>query len=142
MAAPTGDLTWSGATTARVGETFQVVLSASAMPAMGSLPLTVRFDPVVLGFVSATLGSLAQDAGAADPVPKVDALRGRLDIPMSFSKPSALGGSGGLVTLTFTVKAGRPSTQVIASQMSVKTETGADIMLPASPRSHSLTLTK
>jgi len=137
-----GDLSWSGPTSARVGESFQGSLTASAMPATGALPLTVRFDPVVLSFVSATLGSLAQDAGASDPAPKVDGVKGRLDIPMSFSKPAALGGSGSLLTLTFNVKAGRPSTQLIASQMAVKTETGADVMLPASPRSHSVMLTK
>jgi general secretion pathway protein D len=136
------DLNWSGANAARVGETFQVSLAASAMPALQALPLTVRFDPSVLRFVEANLGALAHQAGAADPVVTADSLKGRVDVPLNFSKPSALAGNGSLVDFTFTVKANRIATQLIASQMSVKTTDGGDLMLPPRPRSHAVRLSQ
>ena len=135
------DLNWSGASSARVGETFKVALAASFMPAVQNLPLTVRFDPSVLRFVEASLGELAEQAGAAKPVAAADAFKGRVDIPLNFSRPAALNGNGTLVNLTFMVKAGRPSTQLIASQMAITTDSGDNLMVPSGPRAYALRLT-
>ena len=131
----------SGASSARVGETFKVALAASFMPAVQNLPLTVRFDPSVLRFVEASLGELAEQAGAAKPVAAADAFKGRVDIPLNFSRPAALNGNGTLVNLTFMVKAGRPSTQLIASQMAITTDSGDNLMVPSGPRAYALRLT-
>lgn len=136
-----GDLGWSGTGTARVGQTFQVSLTSTSMPAAKDLPLTVRYDPTVLRFVELSLGGLAQEAGAAQPPPAATTPRGRLDIPLHFSRPQALSGSGVLVNLTFAVTTGRASTQLIASQMSVTTDDGARVMIPSGPRSYALRLT-
>ena len=101
----------------------------------------MRYDPSVLRFVEVSLGSLAQQAGAAEPTATADALKGRVDIPLSFSRPGALSGNGALVNLKFAVKSGRASTQVIASQVALTTDSGENLMVPAGPRSYALRLT-
>lgn len=137
-----GDLIWSGPASVRVGETFNLTLVASSLPPLQSLPVTVRFDPSVLRFVEMKPGPLAQDAGAEATTASLDASRGRVDVPMRFAKPQALGKDGTLVTLVFQVVAGRAQTQVIASQVEGRGSDGSSHMLPGSPRSHSLRITR
>ncbi len=139
--AGTGDLTWTGPGTVRLGETFQVALIGSALPALQGLPLSVRFDPTVLRFVDAAIGPLAQSAGAERASAKADALRWRVEIPLTFSQPPALAGDGTLVTLNFTVVAGKAMTQLIAAQVDAKAEDGTTRLLPSGPRTHLLRIT-
>jgi general secretion pathway protein D len=136
-----GDLSWSGPGTVRVGETFQIALLGNTLPALRDLPLSVRFDPAVLRFVASAVGPQAQRGGATEVNAKADARRGRVTIPLAFSQPSALAGDGTLVTLTFTVVAGRSQTQLIAAQVDAKNEDGSTHLLPSAPRTHQLRVT-
>jgi hypothetical protein len=99
------------------------------------LPLTVRFDPSVLRFESASLGSLAQGAGAAQPEPTVDGRRGRVDLPLSFSQPKGMSGDGAVVELSFTVQKGRSATQVVLAQSQAGASAGGERILLPGPRS-------
>jgi general secretion pathway protein D len=133
-----GDISISGPASTRVGESFTVSLNASAMPPLRNMPMSFRFDPAVLRFESAALGSLAQSAGAAAPAPTVDTRTGRIDLPLNFSNPEGLSGDGAVVELTFTVHTGRATTQVIAAQGEAGgTDGSSRIPLPG-PRSLSL----
>jgi general secretion pathway protein D len=134
----TGDLSWAGPATARVGESFKLTLNAVALPALRDLPLTVRFDPSVLRFESASLGSLAQGAGAANPSPTVDGRRGRLDLPLNFTQPKGMSGDGAIVELTFTVYKGRAMTQVFVAQNEAGSTDGSSRILLPGPRSLAL----
>jgi hypothetical protein len=142
VSATAGDFSWTGPATARVGETFQVVLMASGLPPTRSLPLTVRFDATVLKYVDYSLGSLAEEAGAERTGVSADALTGRLEVPLTFSRPEAIAGDGPLVTLTFEVKAGRPLTRLTVAQLEVKGEDGSTQQVPAGPRSIMLRISR
>ncbi|MFZ2652039.1 MAG: secretin N-terminal domain-containing protein [Burkholderiaceae bacterium] len=141
--APAGsmDLTWAGPASARVGETFKLTLSATSLPALRDMPVTVRFDPGALRFESANLGDLAERAGASPPAPTVDALKGRLDIPLSFAQPDALVGDGALLELTFQVHTGRAVTQLVVTQNEASSPDGSRLVLPG-PRNISLRITR
>jgi general secretion pathway protein D len=134
-AAAAGDpeVSWRGPASAKVGEEFRVALEGGALPQVKTLPLVVRYDPLVLRFVGAGLGTLAQQAGAAEPETRADPAIGRLDIAMNFSQPARLAGSGPLVNLTFAAKTARAQTRLVAPQIDVKGEDG-QIVSVARPR--------
>ena len=112
------------------------------MPALKSMPLTVRFDPLVLRFDGASPGALAQAAGAPEITAGLDARRGRVDLPVNFANPAAMTGDGDMVTLRFTVLGGRPLTQVIAAQNEAVAADGEGrVMLPG-PRTLMLRITQ
>jgi general secretion pathway protein D len=137
-ALPETDFNWVGPATARVGETFTLSLNAVSLPALRDMPLTVRFDPTVLRFESASLGSLAQGAGAAEITPTIDSRSGRVELPLSFSQPRGMSGDGPVLELTFTVQRGTAATQVILAQNEAGgTAGGSRFMLPG-PRSLAL----
>ncbi len=135
------ELTWRGPASAKVGEVVRVVLDGSSLPKMKSLPLVIRYDPLVLRFVSADLGSLAQQAGAADITPNADPATGRLDIAMSFRKPEQLSGAGALVNLSFAANTARAQTRLVAAQIDIKAEDGQLLSVPR-PRPHLLKVTQ
>lgn len=142
-AAPTSDpeLSWRGPAGAAVGNELSVALEGSSLPLVRELPLVVRYDPLVLRFVAAELGPLAQQAGAADAVPRADATTGRLDIALSFSRPERLAGAGALVNLTFAAKTARAQTRLVAAQIDVKGEDGQLLSVPR-PRPHLIKVTQ
>ena len=135
------DLAWLGPASARVGETFKLTLNARSLPALRSMPVTVRFDPTVVRFESVALGALAERAGAAPPTPAVDALKGRIDIPLSFAQPDGLAGDGALIELTFVVHTGRAVTQLVVAQNEASGTDGSRVTLPG-PRNISLRITR
>ena len=112
-----------------------------AEAASPSLPLTVRYDPLVLRFVGADLGKLAQQASAADISPRADAATGRLDIAMSFREPEQLSGSGTLVNLSFAANTARAQTRLVATQIDIKAEDGQLLTVPR-PRPHLVKVTQ
>lgn len=135
------ELTWRGAASAKVGETLQVALDATGLPRLKALPLTVRYDPLVLRFVGAELGNLAQQAGAADIAPRADPATGRLDIAMSFRKPEQLSGSGTLVNLSFAANTARAQTRLVVAQIDIKAEGGQLLSVPR-PSPHLVKVTQ
>jgi general secretion pathway protein D len=132
------DLIWSGPATIKLGETFQVTLSGSSLPALKNLPLTVRYDPVVLRFIDASAASVAVAAGAETVRAVVDTARGRAEIPLTVANPDGLSTDGPLLTLSFAVRVGRASTQLIVAQTDVKAEDGTSRLIPAAPRSFAM----
>ncbi len=135
------ELNWRGPASAKVGETLRIALDASNLPQVKGLPLTVRYDPLVLRFVGADLGGLAQQAGAADISPNADAATGRLDIAMKFRKPELLSGSGTLVNLSFAANTARAQTRLVAAQIDIKAEDGQLLSVPR-PRPHLVKVTQ
>jgi hypothetical protein len=92
----------------------------------------------VLRFESASLGSLAQGAGAAEITPTIDGRGGRVELPLNFSLPRGMSGDGPVLELTFTVQRGTAATQVILAQNEAGgTAGGSRFMLPG-PRSLAL----
>lgn len=116
---------WSGPNSAQVGKPFEVKLTASNMLTLHRLPLVLRYDGLVLSYQSFQLGELALKAGGSVDAPKANPAVGRLDIPISFSKPELLNGDGTIITLTFAPKTARASTSLVATQVDVKTAEGA-----------------
>jgi general secretion pathway protein D len=114
---------WTGPNSVQVGKQLQVTLTAGNMLNLHRLPLVLRYDGLVLSYQSFQLGELALAAGGSVDAPKANAAIGRLDIPISFSKPELLKGDGAIITLTFTAKTARASTSLVATQVDVK---GAD----------------
>lgn len=102
----------------------------------------MRFDPAVLRFDRAALGALAVSAGASEPAPKVDALHGRVELPLAFVKPEAVTHGGAVVELTFTVHTGRATTQLIAAQTEAVAGDGAGRLMLPGPRSLSLRIVR
>jgi general secretion pathway protein D len=139
--APDPELNFRGASSVKVGETLQVALDATSLPRVKGLPLTVRYDPLVLRFVGADLGDLAQQAGAAQIAPRADAATGRLDIAMSFTKPEQLSGNGTLVNLSFAANTARAQTRLVATQIDIKAEGGVLLTVPR-PRPHLVKVTQ
>ena len=141
--APVGDpeLSWRGPASAKVGETLRVALESSSLPNVKGLPLVIRYDPLVLRFVGAELGGLAQQAGAADIVPKFDVATGRVDIAMNFRKPEQLSGSGTLVNFSFAANTARAQTRLIAAQIDIKAEDGKLLTVPR-PRPYLVKVTQ
>jgi len=137
-----GDVSLLGPAMAHVGESFKVTLNASALGALRNLPLTLRYDPTVLRFESATLSRLAEGAGAAPLAPNVDNIKGRIDLPMSFARPGGLAGDGPVVELQFLVHTGRNSTQIIATQADATGIDGSSHAMPLGPRNLLLRITR
>jgi hypothetical protein len=115
---------WAGPNSAQVGKPFQVTLNATQMLRLQRLPLVLRYDGLVLSYQSFQLGELALKAGGEVGISKADVAVGRLDIPITFTKPDLLQGDGTLITLTFTPKTARASTSLVATQVDVKAADG------------------
>jgi hypothetical protein len=113
-------------------------LSGSALPALKTLPLTVRYDPVVLRYVDASAASVAVAAGAEPIKAHVDTARGRAEIPITVANPDGLSADGPLLTLSFAVRVGRASTQLIVAQTDVKAEDGTSRLIPPAPRAFAM----
>ena len=139
--AASAELNWRGPASTKVGDNISVTLDGSALPRLKGLPLVVRYDPLVLRFVGADLGALAQQAGATEATPYADASTGRLDIALRFGKPERLAGTGALVNLTFAAKTARAQTRLVAAQIDIKAEDGRVVSVPR-PQPYMLKVTQ
>ncbi len=95
-------LSWSGPSSAPVGEPFTLVLNAAAKDPIASAALQIEYDPLRLAVVEVKEGSLMRQDNAPTVFnQKVNAARGR--IQASVSRPSGEGaaGEGTLIEITF-----------------------------------------
>jgi hypothetical protein len=129
-------LSWLGPFRVRMNEDFNVTLRMNSQADLRALPLEIRYDPKVLGFVEAQAADFAQKNGASVQVTSVDAAAGLIRIDLRAAEGRTLRGQGDLLTLRFSPLAPWKQAQVAVMKQDVRDEAGA----AASIRSMPLTL--
>ena len=121
-ASPAIVFSWSGPSTAQVGEPVTLTLSAKSTEPVTSAALQIAYDPLRLAVVEVTEGPLlAQGEARTIFNHKVDAARGRILVSVNRGSLEGAVGEGALLEVTFKPVAEGPSTPV---QISVASPVG------------------
>jgi general secretion pathway protein D len=130
------ELAWQGPYRVKVGAEFQVALEITATRDIRTLPLTIRFDPLVLTFLDAQLAEFASKSGVAAVEPVVDA-GGSVRLELRAGPGRSFRGQGVLLTLRFAARAPRQQTQLSITRFDLR---GADGAVEAAVRPTPMTL--
>jgi general secretion pathway protein D len=121
-AAPAMVFSWSGPSTAQVGEPVTLTLNAKSTEPVTSAALQIAYDPLRLAVVEVAEGPLLAQGNARTIFNhKVDAARGRILVSVNRGSLEGAVGEGALLEVTFKPVAEGPSTPV---QVSVASPVG------------------
>jgi hypothetical protein len=135
--APPLTIAWQGPYRVKVGQTFEVALRVAATAELQRLPLTIRYDPLVLTFLDAQLAEFASKSGVTRIEPVNDAAAGAVRLDLRAGAGRSFRGEGVLLNLRFAARTARQQTQLALTPIELKDAAGA---LAAAVRPAPLTL--
>ena len=104
-------LSWQGATQAKVGSTFVAQLMLQSGEPVSSVPMAIGFDPKVLEVVTIAEGDFLKQGGSATNFShRVDAGAGQIFATANRAAPGGASGSGTLLNITFKALAAAAAT--------------------------------
>jgi general secretion pathway protein D len=133
-------LSMQGATQARVGETFQLVVQAQAGGRVASVPLQIGFDAAALEVVEVGEGDFLKQGNAqTNFTATINQPNGQIDVENAQDSDGGASGRGSLARITFRVTAARPQSQISVS-VPLATDAAGSALVVTLPAPHNLTL--
>jgi len=114
-----------GATQAKVSEEFQVTVDAQTSQALGTLSITLGYDPVAVRIVRVAEGDfLKQNDTQTILTNENNESSGQVLIKVAQVGGEGVTGSGGVATITFSVVGGKPEANISVIRISASSNTG------------------
>ena len=133
-------LTWQGASRAKVGEQFKIVVNAQAGSKVVDVPLKVVYDTTALEVVDVSEGDFLKGNNTKTVFSSnVDPSGGEISLDISQPDLEGAAGRGSLAVLTFKVTAANPQAPISISGSAVNPE--GDTVPVRLPAPHNLVLT-
>jgi general secretion pathway protein D len=133
-------LTWQGASTAKVGDQFKIVVNAQAGSKVVDVPLKVAYDTSALEVVEVSEGDFLKGNNARTVFSSnVDPSEGQVSLDISQPDLEGTAGRGSLAVLTFKVTAANPQVPISISGSAVNAE--GDTVPVRLPTPHNVVLT-
>jgi general secretion pathway protein D len=134
-------LSWQGASTAKVGEQFKIVVNAQAGSKVVDVPLKVAYDTSALEVVEVSEGDILKGSDAKTVFSSnVDSSGGEVSLDISQPDREGFAGRGSLAVLTFKVTAANSQAPISISGSAVNAD--GDEVPVRLPAPHSLVLTQ
>jgi general secretion pathway protein D len=134
-------LTWQGASTAKVGDQFKIVVNAQAGSKVVDVPLKVAYDTSALEVVEVSEGDILKGSEAkAVFTSNVDSSGGEVSLDISQPDREGFAGRGSLAVLTFKVTAANSQAPISVSGSAVNAD--GDEVPVRLPAPHNLVLTQ
>lgn len=134
-------LTWQGASTAKVGNEFKIVINAQAGSKVVDVPLKVAYDTSALEVVEVSEGDFLKGSNAKGVfTSNVDPSGGEISLDISQPDLEGTAGRGSLAVLTFKVTAVNSQVPISISGSAVNAE--GDSVPVRLPTPHNLVLTQ
>jgi general secretion pathway protein D len=134
-------LTWQGASRAKVGEQFKIVVNAQAGSKVVDVPLKVAYDTSTLEVVEVSEGDFLKGSDAKGVFSSnVDPSGGEISLDISQPDLEGVAGRGSLAVLTFKVTAASSQVPISISGSAVNAE--GDSVPVRLPAPHNLVLTQ
>jgi hypothetical protein len=126
-------LTWQGASTAKVGDQFKIVVNAQAGSKVVDVPLKVAYDTAALEVVEVSEGDFLKGNNARTVFSSnVDPSEGQVSLDISQPDLEGTAGRGSLAVLTFKVTAANSQVPISISGSAVNAEgDSVPVRLPA-----------
>jgi general secretion pathway protein D len=126
-------LTWQGASRAKVGEQFKIVVNAQAGSKVVDVPFKVVYDTATLQIVDVSEGDFLKGNNAKTVFSSnVDSSGGEVSLDISQPGLEGAAGRGSLAVLTFKVMAANPQAPISITGSAVNAEGDAvPVRLPA-----------
>lgn len=133
-------ISWQGATQARVGEQFQLVVQAQAGARVTRIPMQIGFDAAALEVVEVKEGDFLKQGNAQTTfTSNINQPNGQIDVESAQLGDGGASGRGNLALITFRVTAARPQSPISVSAPPVADATGETLAVSL-PAPHILTL--